>query len=238
MRSSALITLCSAAVAAAHGGVLQYSFDGDFYNGFLPYNKPTGQSTIQRQWATYNPITDAMDANLACNDPGAVTDPQLTATVPAGSTVTAFWNQWIHTIGPMMVYMANCNADCSSADPASLDWFKIDESGLISGTVANGFWGSGLMVQQNSSWTSTIPAALPSGNYMIRHETLAIHAANQPQFYMECAQLQITGGGSGTPSPTVKFPGGYDPNDPSINIDVYSSKATSYTVPGPAVWTG
>ncbi|KAL5514765.1 hypothetical protein ACEPAG_2081 [Sanghuangporus baumii] len=239
MHSSALVALCSAALVAAHGGVLQYSFDGDYYNGFVPYNTPTGQSTIQRQWATYNPITDAMDPNLACNDPGTTTDPQLTATVPAGATVTAFWNNpWPHTIGPMMVYMANCNGDCTDADPASLNWFKIYQSGLINGTVADGFWGSGLMVQQNSSWTSTIPAALPSGNYMIRHETLAIHTPNQPQFYPECAQLQITGGGSGNPSPTVKFPGGYDPNDPSINIDVYSSTATSYTVPGPAVWTG
>ena len=113
------------------------------------------------------------------------------------------------------------------------------------------------MIAQNSSWTSTIPAATPNGNYMIRHETLAIHTANQPQFYMECAQLTITGGGSGSPGPTVKFPGGYDPNDPSIDIDVYSSTATSYTfvpipftnavclsinfvfsVPGPPVWQG
>ena len=46
---------------------------------------------------------------------------------------------------------------------------------------------------------------------------------------MECAQVTITGGGSGSPGPTVKFPGGYDPNDPSIDIDVYSSTATSYT---------
>ena len=111
---------------------------------------------------------------------------------------------------------------------SGLQWFKIDEAGLLNGTVATGYWGSGEMVDQGSSWTSTIPAATPNGNYMIRHETLAIHTANQPQFYAECAQLEITGGGSGSPGPTIKLPGGYDPSDPSINIDVYSSTATTY----------
>jgi hypothetical protein len=157
----------------------------------------------------------------------------------------------------MMVYMANCGGSCTSANPASLDWFKIDGGGVLSGTVANGEWASGQMIAQNSSWTSTIPASLPNGEYMIRHETLALHARYQPQFYMQCAQLTITGGGSGSPGPTVKFPGGYSASDPSINIDVYASTATTYTyeisfisedytalmtsqcrVPGPAVWHG
>ncbi|EJD07961.1 glycoside hydrolase [Fomitiporia mediterranea MF3/22] len=218
--------------------MVQYSISGTWYNGFRAYNTPTGQSTIQRQWATYEPITDPTASTIACNNPGTTTDPQLTATVAAGTPITAYWNSpWPHSIGPMMVYMANCGGNCTSADPTSLNWFKIDESGLINGTVANGFWGSGLMIQQNSSWTSTIPAALPSGSYIIRHETLALHTSNQPQFYMECAQLTITGGGSGTPSPTVKFPGAYSMNDSSINIDVYSSTATTYVIPGPSVWT-
>lgn len=239
MLSGSLIALCFAALATAHGGVIGYTLTGEYYPGFSAYNTPVGQTTIQRQWATYNPITDAMDPNLACNTPGTTVNPQLTATVPAGSEVTAYWNNpWPHAIGPMMVYMANCGGDCTAADPSSLNWFKIDQVGLLSGTVADGQWGAGEMIAQNSSWTSTIPAATPNGNYMIRHETLAIHTANQPQFYMECAQLTITGGGSGSPGPTVKFPGGYDPNDPSIDIDVYSSTATSYTVPGPSVWQG
>lgn len=48
-----------------------------------------------------------MDPNLACNTPGTTVNPQLTATIPAGSEVTAYWNNpWPHAIGPMMVYMA------------------------------------------------------------------------------------------------------------------------------------
>jgi hypothetical protein len=38
---------------------------------------------------------------------------------------------------------------------------------------------------------------------MIRWETLALHQANTPQWYPECAQLQITG--SGTTFPTSEY---------------------------------
>jgi len=242
MLSQVLLALATASAAAAHGGVLSYKFGSTYYGGFVPYNTATGQNTIQRQWATYNPLTTTTDPNLACNNPGTVTSPSKVATVTAGTSVTAYWNNpWPHTIGPVMVYMANCGSSCSGSNPASLEWFKIDESGLISGTVGDGYWGMGKLVADNSSWTSTIPSNLPNGNYMIRHELLAIHSgADQPQFYPECAMLTITGGGSGSPGPTVVFPGGYSATDPSITIDVYANSeetTTTYAIPGPAVWT-
>ena len=59
---------------------------------------------------------------------------------------------------------------------ATLKWFKIDEAGLLSGTIGNGYWGAGKMIDQNSSWTTTIPATVPSGNYLIRFETIALHS--------------------------------------------------------------
>jgi len=36
----------------AHGGVLAYSWSGQWYDGWHPYNTPVGQTTIQRPWAT------------------------------------------------------------------------------------------------------------------------------------------------------------------------------------------
>ena len=54
--------------------------------------------------------------------------------------------------------------------------FKIDEAGLISGTVFDGQWGDGEMIADNSSWTTTIPSTVPSGNYLIRFETIALHS--------------------------------------------------------------
>lgn len=154
--TAALITIALAGSAAAHGGVLSYNIGGTTYNGFVPYNTPTGQTSIQRQWATYNPITsvtgkfsllslpraapDALAAStLACNDPGSTTSPQKSATVTAGSKVVAYWNNpWPHTIGPVLVYMANCGGDCTNVSPSSLNWFKINQSGLLSGTLSKG----------------------------------------------------------------------------------------------------
>lgn len=50
-----------------------------------------------------NPITDATDPQLACNDDGSAGALQLTATVAAGSAITAYWNQvWPHPYGPMV----------------------------------------------------------------------------------------------------------------------------------------
>ncbi|KIJ61342.1 lytic polysaccharide monooxygenase [Hydnomerulius pinastri MD-312] len=240
--SAAFVALASAITAvSAHGGVLSYKIGNTNYNGFVPYNTPTGQSSIQREWDSYNPITDPTNAQLSCNIDGAnLGTGQLSATVAAGTSVTAYWNQWPHTIGPVMVYMANCEGSCTSANTASLNWFKIEQSGLISGDLPTGTWAMGQLVANNNSWTTSIPSQLAPGNYFIRHELLAIHTANQPQFYPECAQLIVTGSGTATPGSSylVKLPGAYSMSDPNVDIDIYDMQGvTNYTIPGPAVWT-
>ena len=97
----------------------------------------------------------------------------------------------------------------------TLSWFKIDEAGLLNGTIGDGYWGAGKMIDQNSSWTTTIPSTVPSGNYLIRFETIALHSL-PAQIYPECAQINISGGGSRQPTTDelVKFPGGYSSTDP------------------------
>jgi hypothetical protein len=47
---------------------------------------------------------------------------------------------------------------------------------------------------------------------------------------MECAQLEITGGGSTAPE-TVSFPGAYAGSDPGITINIYG-ELTEYEIPG------
>ncbi|KAF7797709.1 hypothetical protein EIP86_008909 [Pleurotus ostreatoroseus] len=241
---ASLLALASATLPSvlAHGGVLLYSNDGNWYQGWAPYNSPVGQTTIQRPWSTYNPITDATNSQLACNDDGTSGALQLTATVKAGSAITAYWNNpWPHDIGPMLTYLAQCpGSTCTGVNSNSLEWFKIDEAGLLSGTVYSGEWGSGKMIADNSSWTTTIPATVPSGNYLIRFETIALHSM-PAQFYPECAQIEITGGGSMAPTSAelVTFPGAYSNNDPGVNIDVYSNAAqteTTYVIPGPPLY--
>ncbi|KAH7928784.1 glycoside hydrolase family 61 protein [Leucogyrophana mollusca] len=236
------IALSQMSQVSAHGGVLSYNIAGTTYQGFKAYNTPTGQSSIQREWDTYNPITDPTSGSLSCNSNGAsLGSGQLSATVAAGSSITAYWNTWPHSIGPVMVYMASCGGSCTSANTASLNWFKIDQKGLISGDLPTGQWAQGELIADGSSWTTSIPSSLAPGEYFIRHELLAIHTSNQPQFYPECAQLKVTGSGTAQPSGSylVKLPGAYKMSDPGVGIDVYSMPGvTNYTIPGPAVWTG
>ncbi|KAI9651132.1 hypothetical protein NHQ30_001169 [Ciborinia camelliae] len=59
-----------------------------------------------------------------------------------------------------------------------------------------------------------------------------------PQFYIECAQITVTDGGSGTPGPLVSIPGkprAFSVTDPGYIANIYTN-FYNYTVPGPVVW--
>ncbi|RDB29253.1 Cellulose-growth-specific protein [Hypsizygus marmoreus] len=240
--SLAVLASFLVAQATAHGGVTSYVIAGQTYTGWSPYNSPSGQTTIERPYSSYDPILSATASTIGCNNNGQAGPAQLSASVAAGSQITAKWSQWTHAQGPVTVYMAKCSGSCTSSNSNSLSWFKIAETGLVSGTLPNGVWGTA-QVQNTLQYTATIPSALAAGEYLIRHELLALHQANTPQFYPECAQLTVTGGGGKTPSGSylIKLPGGYSQSDPSINMNIYTPEAaqtTTYKVPGPAVWNG
>lgn len=57
---------------------------------------------------------------------------------------------------------------------------KIYEQGLISGTQNAGIW-AGDAILDTLYATITIPATLAAGEYLIRHELIAVHQANNPQ---------------------------------------------------------
>lgn len=87
---------------------------------------------------------------------------------------------------------------------------------------------------------SQIPSTLAPGNYLLRHEIIALHLATSPdkaEFYPACAQLRVGGSGTATPSPNelVTIPGAYKDTDPGIfDKDVFSPEVP-YIMPGPAV---
>jgi Auxiliary Activity family 9 (formerly GH61) len=71
----------------------------------------------------------------------------------------------------------------------------------------------------------------------MRIQQLGIHnPGGAPQFYISCAQLKVTGGGSGSPKPLVSIPGAFKKTDPGYKANIYNN-FKNYTVPGPAVWT-
>jgi len=206
----------------------------------MPYNSPNGQNTIEREWGTFNPIEQPQNQAIICNTPG--TPARRSATVPAGSVIKAHWNQYSHNVGPLIIWMAECPGSCDAWNAKNGRWFKIDEQGLLSGTVGKGNWGSGSMIAKNLTWPIRIPKSLKAGSYLLRTETVAMHST-VPQFYPNCAHLKITGSGTASPGGQyiARIPGVYSLSDSAWNEPIWSGPnqaRTNWKVPGPPVWKG
>ncbi|KAK3317688.1 glycoside hydrolase family 61 protein [Cercophora scortea] len=234
-----------AAGAAAHGAVTSYVIAGKTYPGYQGFSPGNSKSVIQRQWPDYNPITTCATPKLRCNGGTSATE---SATVVPGDNVTAIWSQWTHSQGPVLVWMYKCAGAFSACDGAGAGWFKIDEAGFTGDgvktfldTEVNSGWGIAKLVGGNKGWSSKIPAGLAPGNYLIRHELIALHQANAPQFYPECAQIVV--GGSGTAQPDASYkaaiPGYCSDSDANIKVPINNHQmAQTYKIPGPPVFKG
>ncbi|QRV79835.1 glycoside hydrolase family 61 protein [Ceratobasidium sp. AG-Ba] len=241
--AAAAALLSTVVQVVAHGGVVSIGIDGTKYPGWQAFIGSSGQVTAARPYSSFNPILDPVDKTMHCNDDGTAGPSQQTLTIPAGGTITSYYSQWTHAEGPYTVYLAKCpSSGCNSVNSASVKWFKIYELGLISGTVYTGKWANGLLMA-NLKWDAVIPSNLQAGYYLIRWETLALHQSNTPQFYPECAQLQVTGSGTAFPTSDylVSIPGAWQKSDPGVTIDIYSDAAktqTTYQIPGPRIYPG
>ncbi|KAG6873158.1 hypothetical protein C0995_002316 [Termitomyces sp. Mi166 len=139
------------------------------------------------------------------------------------------------------VYMARAsNGDAASFAGDGAVWFKVYEIGAITNGGTSITWPA-----QNLPGVSfTVPRALPSGQYLVRMEAIALHSASTfggAQFYLSCGQINTnppTRTGTGNPGPLVAIPGVYTGYEPGILINIYYPVPTNYTNPGPAVWTG
>ncbi|KAK0464518.1 glycoside hydrolase family 61 protein I [Desarmillaria tabescens] len=195
------------------------------------------------------PIMDVTSNDIICNGGINPYHQPISTTiipVPAGSQVTA---EWHHTLagadpsdpadpidashkGPVIAYLAKVPSATQSS-VTGLQWFKIYQDGY-----SNGVWAVDTLRANKGKVSFTIPSCIAAGQYLLRVEIIALHAASSypgAQFYMECAQLQITGGGSTSPA-TVSFPGAYQGTNPGITINIYQP-LSSYTIPGPSVFS-
>ncbi|OQE40849.1 hypothetical protein PENCOP_c005G04147 [Penicillium coprophilum] len=239
------LLLSSAAMVAGHGYVSGAVVDGTYHKGFIvdTYNY---QAEVPENFGWSETATDLgfVDAtgysgsDIICHKeatPGAIS-----AEVKAGGSVELQWTEWPESHhGPVITYMANCNGDCSKVDKATLEFFKIDEAGLIDGSNAPGKWASDDLIAANNSRTVTIPSAIASGNYVLRHEIIALHSAgetNGAQNYPQCLNLKVTGGGSDSPKGVLGTEL-YKAADAGILVNIYTSM-DSYKIPGPALYTG
>jgi len=242
MISASLLLLAATAAVDAHT-IFQRLYVNGVDQGYL--------NGIR--YPTYDgPITDVTSNDIICNGgPNPLVTPfsKTVINVPAGATVGAQWdhalqpNGWTSSdpadpidpghSGPVMAYMAKV-PDATQTSVTGLQWFKIFEDGF-DGTN----WGVTRLVAAHGNQTFKIPECIPPGNYFLRAEIIALHPASSypgAQFYMECAQINVVGGGSTQPS-TVSFPGAYHGSDPGITINIYYPPVTSYTIPGPSVFT-
>lgn len=188
----------------------------------------------------YNgPINDVLSNDIACNGgPNPTTPSSQIINVVAGETVQAVWRHSANLVidashkGPVMAYLKKVDNALTDTGIGG-GWFKIEEAGF---NAATNTWAVDDLIAADGYQKIRIPSCIPNGQYLLRAELVALHGAGSSQgaqFYMECAQINVTGGsGTGTPS-TVSLPGAYSPTDPGILIGIYYPVVTSYTIPGP-----
>lgn len=236
--------------AYGHGYVDEVTLGSTKYTGYLPYQDPymnPAPARIIRKIPGNGPVEDLSLSDVQCNgwtaggQPGSA-PAALVGKVAAGDTVKLRWTQWPDShVGPIITYLAKAPSDVTKWNPGnSAVWFKIDQSGKSAGNkwaATDGLYGSGHV------YTLRIPPKLKAGQYIMRHEILALHGAwAYPgiQAYPSCLQIEVTGSGTALPtSGLVSFPGAYTASTPGIVFDVYTNQNTStYPIPGPALWTG
>ncbi|CAJ2505831.1 Uu.00g132250.m01.CDS01 [Anthostomella pinea] len=223
---------------SAHSFVSNINIDRLEYDGFKPPQPDADPLAIG--WSTtafdqgYVNQTGYQSEDIICHRGSA--NAKAHARVSAGDVIHIQWNGWPESHkGPVMDYMASCGSGgCETVNKNALQFFKINEVGLINGSVAPGTWATDQLIANNNSWMVEVPSQVKPGFYVLRTEILSLHNASNPigaQNYPQCFNLQIEGNGTLVPS---GLPGQalYDPEDPSMNVDIYKGLST-YKIPGP-----
>ncbi|KAJ4418624.1 glycoside hydrolase 61 [Gnomoniopsis sp. IMI 355080] len=237
-------SLALATTAIAHSHVNNLVIDGVYWQGYDPTSYPyESDPPIVVGWTAAD--TDngfvAPDAyqtgDIICHK--NATPAGGHATVNAGDSISIQWAvTWPDSHhGPIFDYLAPCNGNCETVDKTTLEFFKIDQVGYINGSNP-GFWGSDVLIADNSTWLVQIPADIAPGNYVLRHEILALHSAGSldgAQNYPQCFNLAISGTGTLAPSGTLGEDL-YQETDPGILYNLYTD-VEDYTMPGPTLYS-
>ncbi|ROW07487.1 hypothetical protein VPNG_07084 [Cytospora leucostoma] len=229
-----------AAAAFLPAAFAHYNFEALIVNGNItdPYEY------VRQTNNSNSPITDITSTNLRCNSGGdlaATMAKTSTYTVAPGDNVGFTIDVSISHPGPLSIWMSKApEGTAANQYDGSGDWFKVYEltyyeinsEGIQWATYPPG--SSGI-----SNITLDLPTDLPAGDYLLRAEHIALHAAEEfegAQYYIGCAQLSVTGDGTGSPSPTSSIPGQYTGYEPGLIIDIYYPIPTNYTAPGISTW--
>lgn len=171
---------------------------------------------------------------MRCNAGGASGANTQTYTVKAGDEVGFMVNTDFGHPGPQQVYISKAPNLAKDYD-GSGSWTKIYSATTKSITDQGLQWST----DKIGSFRFNLPSSISAGEYLVRAEGLALHGAgekNGAQWYIGCAQIKVTGGGSSTLGNSVKIPGVYKGTEPGILINIYWPTPTNYTTPGPVLW--
>ncbi|GJJ15136.1 hypothetical protein Clacol_009411 [Clathrus columnatus] len=221
-----MFKLASFALAAATLVASHYTFPD-----FIMSGEVTSDWEYVRETANHYsnaPVTDVTSDEFRCYELDLVNTAGETsiATVTAGETVGFQANGPIYHPGYLDVYMSAASPAANSEEAGTgQTWFKVWQDAPV--------FTDGQLVfpsQTMDQFTFTIPKSLPSGEYLIRGEQIALHVAETfggAQFYIGCAQVTVTGGGSGKPGPLVSIPGVYTGYEPGILINMLAYNVSS-----------
>ncbi|KAL5121809.1 hypothetical protein ACEQ8H_000024 [Pleosporales sp. CAS-2024a] len=214
----------------------------------------TVESHDKARWLSHvagSLVQDVTSNDIRCNANHGPAS--ATCSVTAGDTVTIEMHQQNNErscaneaiggahYGPVLVYMSKVN-DAATADGSSA-FFKIFEDTWAKASATSSgsddYWGTKDLNNNCGKMDVKIPSNLAAGDYLLRAEAIALHAASSPggaQFYTTCFQLKVAGSGSLKPA-GVLFPGAYSATDAGIQINIYQS-LSKYVAPGPSVIAG
>ncbi|KIO34328.1 glycoside hydrolase family 61 protein, partial [Tulasnella calospora MUT 4182] len=247
--------LAAATQVAAHGYVSSAVIGGTTYTGYLPYTDPyysPPPERIIRAIPGNGPVTDMSLIDIQCNGwseggvIGSSPAPLYATPAPAGSTVSLQWTDWPDShMCPIITYMAKVPSGSSitSWSPGtSAVWFKVAEAGLDTSTNT---WAAIKLIADGNKYSFTIPSTLAPGQYIIRHEIIALHSSYTypgAQSYPSCIQIEVTGSGTVTPSGSklVAFPGAYNANTAGLVWPLWNpnnlQSGVAYPIPGPSLY--
>ncbi|PKS10422.1 hypothetical protein jhhlp_002173 [Lomentospora prolificans] len=213
---------------------------GTYYRGYNPsfqYEKPPPEVA---EWSTPENLQNGFVAPAAYNTPDIIchlgaTPGAVAIPVNAGDELGIHWDTWPDSHkGPIIDSLANCEGPCQNVDKTKLKFFDISRQAVID--AASDLWAPNVLIRNDLTWFVKIPESIAPGNYVLRHEILALHAAGQAngaQSYPFCFNLAVSSKGTDKPEGR-SFEGYYSQTESGIVWDLFGKSPADYTIPGPA----